>query len=129
MTATMEALARDLYEDRVPQAWIDISSPTLMSLGMVGNLQRKIEMLQDWVQNPTGPYCTWLSGLSNPVAFLTAIMQTAAEAEGLELDKLGIRTDVLKRTPNDIDAPSREGNYIHGLFLEGASLGCERCMR
>ena len=59
-------------------------------------------------------------GLFNQSAFLTAILQTAAEAEVLELDKLDIRTDVLKRMPNDIDAPSREGNYIYGLFLEGA---------
>jgi dynein heavy chain len=59
---------------------------------------------------------TWLSGMINPQSFLTAIMQVTAQRNQWELDKLVIQTDVLKRKANEIDAASRDGAYIHGLY-------------
>jgi dynein heavy chain len=51
---------------------------------------------------------------------LTAIMQVTAQKNQWELDKLVIQTDVLKRKHGEMDAASRDGAYIHGLFLMGA---------
>ena len=49
-------------------------------------------------------------------------MQSSAQAQGLELDKLTLITDVTKRTSiEEVTAPAREGTYITGLFLEGGS--------
>ena len=57
----------------------------------------------------------WLSGLFNPQAFLTAVMQTTARRNDWALDRTVIVTEVTKRlTPDQIDAPSREGAYVHG---------------
>ena len=60
------------------------------------------------------------AGLFNPQSFLTAVMQTTARKNNWPLDKTMIITDVTKKTPEQIDAPSKDGAFVHGLFLEGA---------
>lgn len=47
-------------------------------------------------------------------------MQTTARKNDWPLDKTVIITDVTKKSPEQIDAPSRDGAFVHGLFLEGA---------
>merc|ERR1712070_1030980 len=67
------------------------------------------------------PKVTWISGLITPQSFLTAIMQVTAQRNQLELDKLVVQTDVLKKmTTEEIDGASRDGAYIHGLEMQGA---------
>jgi dynein heavy chain, axonemal len=61
-----------------------------------------------------------LAGLFNPQSFLTAVMQTTARRNDWPLDKTVVLTEVTKKTPEQIDGPSRDGAYIHGLTLEGA---------
>jgi dynein heavy chain len=122
MSDPMEQLMHDLFFDRVPGPWGDLAFPSLRPLGgWLANLQDRIAQLGEWVANPMDvPAVTWLSGLFNPQSFLTAISQVTAQRNNMELDKLVIATDVLKRQVDDIDSNSRDGAYIHGLFLEGA---------
>jgi len=42
--------------------------------------------------------------------------------ESLELNKLEIRTEIMSKASEEIDAPptKRDGAYIFGLFVEGA---------
>ena len=69
------------------------------------------------------PTSVWLPGFFNPQSFLTAIMQSTARKHELPLDKMCLITDVTNITCRDSVAnPPKEGVYIHGLFLEGASL-------
>jgi dynein heavy chain len=64
---------------------------------------------------------TWVSGFVNPQAFLTAILQVAAQKNQWELDKLVTMSDVLKQmTPDEVASAAKDGAYICGLFLEGA---------
>ena len=64
---------------------------------------------------------TWLSGLFNPQAFLTAVMQVTARKNELPLDKLATVVDVTKKmSADEIEAASRDGAYIVGLSIEGA---------
>merc|ERR1711907_740912 len=59
--------------------------------------------------------------MGNPTSFLTAVMQTTAQAQSLELDKLRVATEVTKRMePSEFSAHSRDGAYVYGLSLEGA---------
>ena len=54
----------------------------------------------------------------NPMSFLTAIMQVTARRDGLPLDNMCLKTDVLNvRDPAEIANPPENGKYIHGFFL------------
>eukprot|EP00606_Chrysophyceae_sp_TOSAG23-5_P001115 GSChrysophyteH2.ASY1.ANO1.808.1 assembled CDS len=60
--------------------------------------------------------------LFNPQSFLTAVMQTTAQKDNLELDKLTLLTDVTKKMlAEEMTANAKEGTYIVGLKLEGGS--------
>ncbi|EQC33295.1 hypothetical protein SDRG_09276 [Saprolegnia diclina VS20] len=122
MSDAMEAVQEALFLDRVPKTWEKLAFPSARMLASwLLNLEQRLAQLDEWTQNPSDiPRVTWLSGMINPQSFLTAIMQVTAQRSQLELDKLVIQTDVLKRKFNEVDAPSRDGAYIHGLFLMGA---------
>ncbi len=47
-------------------------------------------------------------------------LQTTARRNDWPLDKTVVLTEVTKKQPDQIDAPSRDGAFIHGLTLEGA---------
>merc|ERR1712050_455085 len=123
MSDSMEKLMESLYLDRVAVSWSKLAYPSLRPLGAwLSNLQGRIHQLQEWFANPADtPVCTWLPALFNPSSFLTAVMQTTAQMAGLELDKLVIRTEVLKKKLPEIEQHAREGAFIYGLFLEGAA--------
>ncbi|KAJ1444701.1 dynein heavy chain and region D6 of dynein motor-domain-containing protein [Pelagophyceae sp. CCMP2097] len=119
----METLQNALFLDRVPQVWCDVTYPSRRPLSSwVVDMQLRIGQLRDWTRAPSdAPTVTWLSGLFQPASFLTAIMQAAAQAKQLELDKLVVYTEISKKMDaSDIQAPSKDGAFIVGLFLQGA---------
>ena len=119
----MEKLQDALYLDRVPQVWLKVAYPSIRGLTTwLSNLKGRLEQLREWTNGPTDiPPVTWLSGLFNPTSFLTAVMQTTAQAQSLELDKLRVATEVTKRMdPSEFSTHSRDGAYVYGLALEGA---------
>ncbi|KAG7392404.1 hypothetical protein PHYPSEUDO_000812 [Phytophthora pseudosyringae] len=122
LTEVMEKLQTFLYYERVPDNWLAAACPSRRSLApWLANLQQRIAQLQEWVGSaPELPLVLWLPGLFNPQAFLTAVLQTAARKHNAELDSLRITADVTKRTIDTVDAPARDGQFIHGLYLEGA---------
>lgn len=68
------------------------------------------------------PPSLWISGLFNPMSFLTAIMQVTARRENLPLDDMTLKTDVTNvRDYTEIAEQTENGAYIHGFFLQGAS--------
>jgi dynein heavy chain len=122
LTDAMEKLQDCLYYEKIPPSWEAVAFPSRRSLApWLANLQQRIAQLQEWsAQAPELPLVIWFPGLFNPQSFLTAVLQTASRKNALELDKLTIVTDITKRNVDAIDAPSRDGQYIHGLALEGA---------
>jgi dynein heavy chain len=120
----MEELANSLFLDRVPKKWELLAYPSMRSLALwLADLQARIAQLGDWTANPgETPIVTWISGLFNPQSFLTAVMQTTAQKDNLELDKLTLLTDIQKKMlAEEVTTPAKEGTYIVGLSLEGAS--------
>ena len=112
------------YMDRVPATWAKRAWPSLMSLGnWVKNFLGRLAQLEEWMNNPSEiPKVVWLPGLSSPQSFLTAICQVTAQRNQWELDKLVTFTKVTKfLTPEEVDSPPRDGAYIYGLSLQGAS--------
>ncbi|RAW32452.1 Dynein beta chain, flagellar outer arm, partial [Phytophthora cactorum] len=122
LTEAMEKLQTFLYYERVPDNWLAAACPSRRSLApWLANLQQRIAQLQEWIGSaPELPLVLWLPGLFNPQAFLTAVLQTAARKHNVELDSLRITAEVTKRTIDTVDAPARDGQFIHGLYLEGA---------
>ena len=82
----------------------------------------RIEQFNTWTGNPLEiPKVVWISGLSNPTSFLTAIKQVTAQKASLELDKLVIQTDITKNlNVGDVEGAARDGAFCHGFYMEGA---------
>jgi len=118
----MENLMNALYDDKVPSTWNARAWPTMRPLAAwLSDVLQRQRQLEGWTADLATPKVTWLPGLFNPQAFLTAVMQVTARKNELPLDKLATVVEVSKKTsPEEIEAATRDGAYIHGLFIEGA---------
>merc|ERR1712178_234822 len=120
MSPPMEIVMRALSCDGVPPSWEKRAYPSLRPLGSwLVNLLQRVQQLSDWTAFMSLPKVPWLSGLFNPQSFLTSVMQTTARRNDWPLDKTLIITEVTKKQPDQIEQPSRDGAFIHGLTLEG----------
>ena len=91
------------------------------------DLLLRIKQLQDYSEELIAPFSLWISGLFNPMSYITAIMQVTARREGLPLDNMTLKTDVTNiKDPAEITAHAENGAYLHGFFLEGAGWECGR---
>ena len=123
MSDPMEQVMAALANDKVPKGWERLAYPSLRGLGSwLSNLLARVTQLQEWSSEMSLPNSVWLSGLFNPQSFLTAVMQTTARRNEWPLDKTVIITEVTKKTAEQLDAPSRDGAFVHGLTLEGCRL-------
>ena len=121
MIAEMEALSNALFYDVVPSSWEKLAYPSLYGLSQWhADLISRIKELDAWVSDFQLPASVWLGGFFNPQSFLTAIMQQMARKNEWPLDKMCLQCDVTKKSKEDMEAPPREGSYVHGLFMEGA---------
>ena len=118
----METLMLALYDDKVPETWAARAWPSLRPLGSwLADTARRDAQLKAWGDTLETPKVTWISGLFNPQAFLTAVMQVTARKNELPLDKLAVIADVTKKaSPDEVESATREGAYAHGFSLEGA---------
>lgn len=121
MSERMEKLQEALFLDRVPETWSKLAYPSLRPLSSwLMNWTQRLTQLRAWCDNPSSvPNVVDISLLFNPQSYLTAIMQTTAQRNNLELDKLAIVTEVTRKTQEEIDSAAREGAYVTGLSLEG----------
>ena len=87
MTDAMEATALSLTLNRVPENWAKY--PSKKGLGLwYADLKRRTDQLHEWTTDLETPKSLWISGLFNPMSFLTAIMQVTARATGQPLDNV-----------------------------------------
>jgi len=117
----MEMLMDALYFEKIPPAWEKKSYPTLRSLTpWVLDVLQRCAQLSDWTGDLQVPKVSWFPGFFNPQSFLTAVMQSTARRNEWPLDKTTHQVEVTKKLePDEIDAPSRDGAYVHGLMIEG----------
>eukprot|EP00965_Chrysotila_dentata_P219539 6191202-Pleurochrysis_carterae.AAC.1 len=122
LSAVMERLMHSLYQDTLPEAWAALSWPWVDSLGAwLADLVRREKQLAEWTSTLTAPKVVWICGFFRPLAFLMAMQQVLARRNGWRVEQLSLSVDVSKKTnPEDIESASRDGAYVHGLFLEGA---------
>lgn len=125
MNDKMEALAKGMASNSVPALWMAQMSTRVQEVFTLAawyqDVLRRHEQLAAWTGGSIEtPNSVWLSGLFNPKAFLTAVMQTYARANQLPLDMMKFMTEVTDKTVEKITEPSAVGVYIHGLVIEGA---------
>ena len=128
MSDAMETLMNALYDDRVPASWNKVAYPSMRGLASwLSDMLGRQRQLEAWTADLSTPKVTWVPGLFNPQAFLTAVMQTIARKNELPLDRMTTVFDVSKKaSPDEIEAATREGAYIHGLYVEGARWDMEQ---
>merc|ERR1739838_348622 len=121
ITNDMEDFGNSLFFDQVPPSWTKRAYASLHGLAnWYADLLLRIKELEGWTSDFNLPASVWLPGFFNPQSFLTAIMQSTARKNELPLDKMSLACEVTKKNKEEMQAPPREGAYIHGLFMEGA---------
>merc|ERR1712100_70674 len=122
MSDPMETLLSCMRLNRVAPNWEKNAYPSKKNLAMwYEDLLLRVQQLVAWSENLETPISVWLTALFNPMAYITAILQTTARANDLPLDQMDIWTDMPEAMePSGVSAYPEEGMYIHGLFMEGA---------
>jgi len=122
MTEAMEKLAGALALNNVPANWFKVAYHSNKSLLLwLDDLNRRVQQFVDWADEFTTPHVVWLSGLFNPMSYLTAIMQVTARKDFLPLDDMCLKTEVMNVfEPEEMPEAAENGAYIYGLSLEGA---------
>jgi len=128
MSDLMDDLLVSLKLGRVPSGWNKQAYPSLKALGLwFTDMLVRIEQLQAWEKSLDTPFVVWISALFNPMAYVTAILQTTARAKNLPLDQMEVWTDVLNVVdPGTLTAYPADGMYIHGCCMEGARWDMKR---
>ena len=127
ISESMERLGSSLFIDRVPDSWSAVAYPSMKLLAAwFLNLQERVAQLTTWSASLTAPPCLWISGLFNPMSFLTAVMQVTAREHNYPLDHMALETDITTVTdPSTLSYPE-VGAYVSGLFLQGARWDVKR---
>jgi len=117
----MDQQMSSMFLDRIPAVWEKQAWRTLKTLPMwFADVLERINQFSKWEQSLKMPPSVWLSGTFNPMAFVTAVMQTTARAYQWPLDDVETFTEITKLDWDTPEAQPDEGAFIHGLFIEGA---------
>ena len=119
-----------VFDAFVPPSWThspggDEISWLCPTLGLwYSGLTSRDEQYRGWLMGGR-PVSFWMTGFFNPQGFLTAVQQEvtrAHKADKWALDGVQITTEVTEFDRIDqVRAAPREGVYVHGLFLDGAT--------
>ena len=122
ITEPMEIMMNAMASQQQPPKWEKLAWASRASLSIwLVDLFARFNQLLMWTGDLAQPKVSWISGFFNAQAFVTAIMQVASRKNDWALDKLVTMTDVTKKmTPEEVESVSRDGAYVHGLYMEGA---------
>jgi len=106
--------------------WAVIAPPTEKNLvNWIEHFENRNKQYKDWVDIGE-PKVMWLSGLSIPESFLTALIQTTCRINNWALDKSDMFTTVTKHyDAKEITKKLEHGTYVRGLYIEGARWNSE----
>jgi dynein heavy chain len=117
----MDQQMNSMFMDRIPGVWEKQAWRTLKTLPVwFQDVLDRITQFHKWQETLKMPPSVWISGTANPMAFVTAVMQTTARAYQWPLDDVETFTDITKMDWDQPEAQPEEGAYIHGLYIEGA---------
>ena len=121
ISEAMDKMMTSMFMDQIPAMWEKQAWRTLKTLPVwfVDVLER-CTMFKDWSDSLKMPASLWLSGCSNPMAFVTAVMQVTARAYTWALDEVETFTDITTMDWDLAEGQPEEGAYVHGIYIEGA---------
>lgn len=121
VTAEIEEIMTALQQLRVPRIW-GSTYPSLKPLNSwMRDLCLRVESFTSWIEDGI-PKTWWLSAMTYPTGFLTAVLQVSARMNGVSIDSLIYETTALTHGNRAaITSVPLEGVYIYGLFVEGAT--------
>jgi dynein heavy chain len=129
LTEALVTISNDIFDARVPKAWIYTMSGTefswiLPTLGLwFSSLTRRQTQYSSWLERGR-PVTFWMTGFFNPQGFLTGMKQEVTRqhrGENWALDDVMYSADVTQHASADrVGSAPKEGVYVEGLFLEGA---------
>jgi dynein heavy chain len=121
ISEAMDKMMTSMFLDQIPAMWEKQAWRTLKTLPMwFADVLERMTQLAQWSDKLTMPPSVWLAGTANPMAFVTAVMQTTARAYGWPLDDVETFTDITKMDWDQAEQQPEEGAYVHGLYIEGA---------
>eukprot|EP01029_Cantina_marsupialis_P005820 TRINITY_DN1630_c1_g4_i2.p1 TRINITY_DN1630_c1_g4~~TRINITY_DN1630_c1_g4_i2.p1 ORF type:complete len:1526 (+),score=559.26 TRINITY_DN1630_c1_g4_i2:3370-7947(+) len=124
ITPELEEIYDSFLVGKVPNAW-SFCYPSLKPLGpWMRELVVRCEQFTNWIEEQL-PKVFWLSGFTYPSGFLTALLQTSARKNDIAIDQLSWEFSILQQEEGSIQQGPKEGAYIKGMFLEGASWSIE----
>jgi len=89
MTDEMEELATALSLGQQPAGWAAVAYPSLKALAeWFGDLVARCDQLVEYQTDLVAPRSLWVSGLFNPMSFISAIKQVTARETGASLDDM-----------------------------------------
>lgn len=111
-----------MYDARIPECWLKVSWESATLGFWYTELLERDAQFRHWVNNGR-PNVFWMTGFFNPQGFLTAMRQEVTRAhKGWALDSVVLQNLITRHSKEDLTDSPPEGVYVHGLFLEGASL-------
>jgi dynein heavy chain len=115
----MEMLSNCIFLGKQPDRWIKVAYGSLKELSAwYEDMNIRIEQLVEYSEELIAPKSLWISGLFNPMSYLTAIKQFTARQKGLALDDMGFQTAVSNwYHKEEVPEAATEGAYIHGFTI------------
>ena len=122
MSDDLKEVLDNMFDAKVPEKWTRISWQSSTLGFWFTELLERNNQFRTWCF--TGrPTVFWMTGFFNPQGFLTAMRQEVTRAhKGWALDSVICQNLVTRFNKEEITDYPPEGVFIHGLFLEGASL-------
>ncbi|CAG5099433.1 Similar to DNAH5: Dynein heavy chain 5 [Cotesia congregata] len=122
MSQGLKIALDSMYDARIPDKWQKISWESATLGFWYTELLERDAQFRHWCIHGR-PNVFWMTGFFNPQGFLTAMRQEVTRAhKGWALDSVVLQNLITRYNKEDIKEQVQEGVYVHGLFLEGASL-------
>ena len=123
ITEAMDNLSKSISLGQVYGRWADIAYPSKKALAdWFQDMLERHKQLDKWTENMERPKSLWISGLFNPMSYMTAIMQVTSREFTQPLDYMCLQTNVTNYlSPEEVPGSPEAGAYIHGFFIDGAS--------
>eukprot|EP00742_Colponemidia_sp_Colp-10_P007071 GILJ01007591.1.p1 GENE.GILJ01007591.1~~GILJ01007591.1.p1 ORF type:complete len:2165 (-),score=376.69 GILJ01007591.1:179-6499(-) len=121
MSEELDLMSTSLRNNQVPSLWHKFAYPSLKPLGSwMKDLTDRVIFIRQWLQHGQ-PKAFWISGLFFPQGFMTGALQTHARKHKIAIDSLNFRFTVERFDAADVAEAPKDGVYVYGLYLEGAT--------